>query len=177
MQKQAITETLKANYTAFIEYIKGLDESEFNYSIAEKWTPGQQLLHLYLSVKPLKTGFGLSRFVVRLMFGKAKQPSRTYGELVAHYQKKLADGGKSSAPFSPKAVDFSKKDEICKKIEATIEDIIKKVSNFDEADLDKLRLPHPLLGKITMREMLFFTMYHVNHHKKACIEMLKNNGK
>jgi hypothetical protein len=173
MIKQAIIETLSANYAALIEYIEGLDEAEFNYTIAEKWTPGQQLLHLYLSVKPLKNGFGLPRFVVRLMFGKATQPSRTYPDLVMHYQKKLADGGKSSAPFSPKAVDFGKKTEICHKIEETIADISKKIATFDETDLDRLRLPHPLLGKITMREMLYFTMYHVNHHKSACIEMLK----
>jgi hypothetical protein len=25
-------------------------------------------------------------------------------------------------------------------------------------------LPHPLLGKLTVREMLFFTLYHQRHH-------------
>lgn len=25
--------------------------------------------------------------------------------------------------------------------------------------------PHPLLGKLTLREMMFFTIYHVQHHE------------
>ena len=35
----------------------------------------------------------------------------------------------------------------------------------DTADLDAVLLPHPLLGKLTVREMLFFTVYHVQHHR------------
>jgi hypothetical protein len=26
-------------------------------------------------------------------------------------------------------------------------------------------LPHPLLGKLTIREMLYFTVYHGEHHR------------
>ena len=32
--------------------------------------------------------------------------------------------------------------------------------------LDHYLLPHPLLGKITLREMLFFSAYHIQHHTK-----------
>jgi hypothetical protein len=35
---------------------------------------------------------------------------------------------------------------------------------WSEDDLDNHRLPHPLLGKLTVREMLFFTLYHIQHH-------------
>jgi hypothetical protein len=30
--------------------------------------------------------------------------------------------------------------------------------------LDRLRLPHPGLGLLTVREMLLFTLYHNTHH-------------
>ena len=46
-----------------------------------------------------------------------------------------------------------------------------RLGNWSEKDLDKYKLPHPLLGKLTVREMLFFTIYHNEHHLKA---MLKN---
>ena len=36
-------------------------------------------------------------------------------------------------------------------------------------DLDKYVLPHPLLGKVTLREMLYFTIHHNEHH----LELLK----
>jgi hypothetical protein len=37
-----------------------------------------------------------------------------------------------------------------------------------------LILPHPLLGKITIREMLYFTAYHVQHHENIIKRDLKN---
>jgi hypothetical protein len=41
-----------------------------------------------------------------------------------------------------------------------------KISRYPEKKLDSLILPHPLLGKLTLREMLYFTNYHVIHHHK-----------
>jgi hypothetical protein len=33
-----------------------------------------------------------------------------------------------------------------------------------EAKLDNFIAPHPLLGKITLRELCYFTIYHTQHH-------------
>ena len=41
-----------------------------------------------------------------------------------------------------------------------------------QADLDRYRLPHPLLGKLTVREMLFFTVYHNYHHVRSVADRL-----
>jgi uncharacterized damage-inducible protein DinB len=38
--------------------------------------------------------------------------------------------------------------------------------------LDRLRLPHPALGKLTVREMLFFTIYHNIHHVENVVRRL-----
>jgi hypothetical protein len=35
---------------------------------------------------------------------------------------------------------------------------------WSEAELDRYTLPHPLLGDLTMREMLCFTLYHNQRH-------------
>jgi hypothetical protein len=40
----------------------------------------------------------------------------------------------------------------------------KRLKKYSEASLDELILPHPLLGKLTLREMLYFTIYHAGHH-------------
>lgn len=39
------------------------------------------------------------------------------------------------------------------------------LDSFTEKELDQYVLPHPLLGKLTLREMMFFTIYHVQHHE------------
>ena len=36
---------------------------------------------------------------------------------------------------------------------------------FSEDEIDTYILPHPLLGKLTIREMIYFTIYHVEHHQ------------
>ena len=45
--------------------------------------------------------------------------------------------------------------------------MIKRIESWSrEKQLDHFLLPHPLLGKITLREMLFFSAYHIQHHTK-----------
>ena len=52
----------------------------------------------------------------------------------------------------------------------TLRDLIKRLSarvdRWSDEDLDNTLLPHPLLGKLTVREMLFFTIHHVQHHQR-----------
>ncbi len=38
------------------------------------------------------------------------------------------------------------------------------IERWSDAQLDRRCLPHPLLGKLSVREMLFFTLYHNLHH-------------
>ena len=38
------------------------------------------------------------------------------------------------------------------------------ITRWGERALDRFRLPHPALGQLTVREMLFFTLYHNLHH-------------
>ena len=47
--------------------------------------------------------------------------------------------------------------------------------NILEKDLDFYVLPHPLIGKLTLREMLFFCIYHVQHHHKITQEIIRNS--
>jgi hypothetical protein len=43
----------------------------------------------------------------------------------------------------------------------------KALEPWNEKDLDTIRMLHPLLGKITAREMIYFTVYHSEHHVAA----------
>jgi hypothetical protein len=40
-----------------------------------------------------------------------------------------------------------------------------------EERLDQYLAPHPLLGKITLRELTFFTIYHSHHHLDSIRKM------
>ena len=48
--------------------------------------------------------------------------------------------------------------------------------NWKDTQLDQYIVPHPLLGKITLREMGYFTIYHVQHHDAIIRERLEEFG-
>jgi hypothetical protein len=113
----------------------------------------------------------LPKFIISLFFGKTNRPSKTYDELVNKYLGKLANGGKASGRFVPDKGSIKKKEKISKSLSASINRLVSNIERFSEEDLDTLILPHPLLGKLTVREMMYFTIFHVEHH----FESVKKN--
>jgi len=53
-------------------------------------------------------------------------------------------------------------------------DLLAALRNWQDENLDEYLLPHPLLGKLTIREMLFFTLYHDQHHVNNVRQLLGN---
>lgn len=174
MNKQQIAEKLLENHKIFVEFISNLSEEDFLFAQDGKWSAGQQLDHLIRGVSPVKLAFTLPKLVPKLMFGKANRNSKTYDELVAKYQAKLASGGRASGRFIPAKINFSQRESLQKKLLNLAEDLSQKVENFSEEQLDTYILPHPLIGKLTFREMLYFTIYHCEHHHKNAIKNLEN---
>jgi DinB superfamily len=166
MNKQQLYNLLLANHTAFINIIAAMDEATFNKQVADKWTPAQQAKHIHQSVAPLNNALRLPFFAIGMMFGKANRASKTYEELVAKYKSKLAAGGRATGRFVPKEIDFTEKEKLIKQLQKDIELLCKLTLAANETALDKYILPHPLLGKLTLREMFYFTAYHVQHHQQ-----------
>ena len=169
MTKQEIIHKLIANHRAFAEFIIGLSEQEFIISNDGKWTAGQQVDHLCRGVKPLLQGFMLPKVVIGTMFGKADRSSIDYDALVAKYRELLANGGKASGKFIPETINPHQKETLCNELLKMVESLSEKIDKFSEKDLDKYLLPHPLIGKLTVREMLYFTIYHAEHHHQATL--------
>jgi len=162
--KPGIISALNEKVDAFNNYIAPLSKEQFEVSPNDKWSAGQNLDHLIRAIKPLQLAYGLPKIALRIMFGKTNRPSKTYDELVAKYKTKLASGGRASGPFIPPFISFEKKDELIKKYAGQKQKLISKIEKQNEKDLDAYILPHPLLGKVTLREMLYFTIHHNEHH-------------
>lgn len=176
MNKNEIQSLLKENHIRFTRYITALSDSDFLYSNNGKWTAGQQLEHMVKSVRPVALAFRLPAFLLKVIFGKANRPSKDYKALVEKYKQKLAAGGKASAPFIPKPVAVADKEKLSRRLNSLIETLVKQVDSYAEEKLDQLILPHPLLGKLTFREMLYFTIYHVEHHEKHTQQNLEKRS-
>ena len=172
MNKGEILHELYFSHARFITQITVLPDSDYLRSVNGKWTPGQQLDHIIKSVSPVNLAFGLPGFLMRLVFGKANRKSKTYEEIVEKYHTKLATGYKASAPFIPKSIGLQNRERLPKKLRMLIYSLMSRTDSFSEKQLDTYILPHPLLGKITLREMLYFTMYHAEHHQKQVLQNL-----
>lgn len=170
--KPQIIAALNEKVDAFNEYIASLNKERFEVSPNEKWSAGQNPDHLIRAIKPLQVAYSLPKFALAILFGKANRPSRTYNELVIKYKSKLAAGGKASKQFIPPAVSYENKDALIEKYDKHKQKLVTKIEKQSEADLDKYILPHPLLGKLTLREMLYFTIHHNMHH----LELLKSRS-
>ncbi|MDE3253937.1 MAG: DinB family protein, partial [Bacteroidota bacterium] len=103
--------------------------------------------------------------LLQWLFGVANRPSRSYEALVEKYHRKLGEGGKASGRFIPKENKTFPKKRLLRKLERLVDRLCKRTEKIDEQSLDTFLLPHPLLGKLTLREMLYFTAYHAEHHR------------
>jgi len=164
MNKTEIISHLQTNHQQFADYIISLSTDEFLYQPKGKWTPAQQADHIVKSVSPVVMALGLPRIAPRLLFGKSNRPSKSYEGLIDKYKEKLAKGGAASGRFIPKEVGLQEHKILPKAIMHYTNMLCNKIENIPEQDLDIYLLPHPLLGKLTFREMLYFTVYHVQHH-------------
>jgi hypothetical protein len=161
-----INHQLKNNHQDFIQFVQSLSNTQIMTAPQGKWTPGQQYEHIYLSLKPLVQGLRLPKWMLTLLFGKANRKSKSYDELVEKYTKKLAQGAVATARFTPKNVTTQDIPALTVKIENSIDRLIELLTKkFTEEELDAYVAPHPLLGKITLRKMMYFTIYHVEHHQ------------
>ena len=173
MIREELKIKLIENHKSFIATINSLSDADFMFSANEKWTAGQQADHLLRAVEPINKIFKMPKITMSIMFGKANRPSKSFEELVEKYKLKLSEGGKASGQFVPPAIALNEKEKLLQQLLTAAEKLCKHLDDFSEAQLDKYILPHPLLGKLTLREMMYFTIYHVEHHQKIT---LKNPG-
>jgi len=162
--KQSIATALDEAVAEVNQYVQSLDESSFGRAPEGKWNAGQQLDHLLRSIQPLNLAYRLPDFALKIMFGKANRPSKTYQGLVEKYESKLALGGRASGRFIPKTIPYSNRPLLIRRYEKEKNKLVKCIQQYDEDALDQYILPHPLLVKLTLREMLFFTIHHNFHH-------------
>jgi hypothetical protein len=169
MNKEEIGERLRSTHESFIDSISSLSEAEYGFAKAGKWNAGQTLDHLHRAVSTLSRALLLPSFVFRLLFGKANRPSRDYNALVARYRQKLEEGGKAHGRYLPEKISFAGHEQKAAALRHSVNGICKKIKQYPEEKLDHYILPHPLLGKITLREMMYFTIYHAAHHRDIVI--------
>jgi DinB family protein len=164
-QIRAAAEALHAEIVPFLDSIP---TPVFFAPQGASWSPAWHVRHLAKANFPVARALRLPKLVPRLLFGGASGLSRSFEKLREDYRARLAAGGQagryapSDRPLPPDLEAW--RQEIVAAYGRSMSDWISASQRWSEKDLDRVRLPHPLLGKLTVREMLFFTLYHSAHH-------------
>lgn len=161
--------------TAFEEVktqIEDIGNSNFNATIENKWSIAENFEHLIISAKPVASALKLPKLTFKA-FGTPNRPSEDFKGLVQKYQNKLNAGGKASGKYIPKENTQFTKNTMLENWVNISQKFGNRIIKWSEKDLDSYLMPHPLIGKITVREMLFFTIYHTYHHLDLIKKLIK----
>lgn len=165
--QEQIRDAFAQQQTESVAYWSAFDTATFFRPIGSSWSPAETVRHLIKATRPVAKALATNKLVLFFMFGKPRRPSMTYDQLRAHYVQALDDGGQAGrfAP-SPRSEDDPEawRRTILQDYTRANTDLHTAVARWPEKKLDRYQLPHPLLGKLTVREMLFFTLYHHRHH-------------
>ncbi len=164
MDKTTLIKSLDDNTAQFIELVKGLNKDEFEVNLTNKWSAGQDLTHLIKVLQIVNIGFRLPKPILRLVFGINKKESRSFEDLRQLYKNALESGAKAPTIYIPKPVSHNEKDRLIQKYASLNKSFIDKLNNHTSFELDSYRLPHPILGKISLGELASFTSFHTSHH-------------
>jgi hypothetical protein len=101
-----------------------------------------------------------------MTFGKQSGSSRSIETLIHKYQHAIFQGAGSPVLYVPK-IPFLNKSALTQLFNSSLQLVEQAIGTWTEDELDTYLLPHPILGKITARELFGFTAYHL-YHQGTC---------
>jgi hypothetical protein len=149
----------------------GLSSEVFHHGTAENWSAANYLGHLVLSVKPVAKAFKIPAERLASMFGETTHAPRSYDEVIQSYQTRIDEGIRAedydnvnpSLYRYPEGVT-DRHAYLAQTWRETNDALSAAIEALSEAELDRLQMPHPALGPLSLREMLLFTLYHNRLH-------------
>jgi len=176
---QNLNDMIGSAFAETLAWYEAQPEENFNKHMMEgKWTMAGHLYHLIKSTKGVSKGLSMPRLALRTAFGKCNRTERTFDEQYQKYIQSLNDfEEKNGTPATP-ASDFVpaegrefEKASLLKRFKEEGENYQKALSSWKEDNLNVYVLPHPIMGKLTLREFTYFTSFHATHH----LNILKAN--
>jgi uncharacterized damage-inducible protein DinB len=167
--KTQLIHMLEVSNQRVIDWFTAISPDDFFIRYGEVWSPSDNVDHLIKAHEPVAQALRLPKIALRAMFGKPDRSSMSYEKLCQAYREEIANGAQASGRYLP---DQGNLDSHSERKKAELLDHFAKVSSglvassetWNDSELDDYLLPHPILGKLTIREILFFTVYHNLRH-------------
>ncbi|MBG7613322.1 DinB family protein [Polaribacter sp. BAL334] len=166
MDKLAIADLIEEKYQVLFDWLNQQPAENWETGPEGKWTTSQHILHLVNSLQLLNNALSYPRFFLKYKFGLSNRPSRSYEEVVKKYQDKLVENLDKSIEFNKdlKSPLLKDKPRLMTRLQIQHKKLQYKTRKISDVNLDTLVIPHPLMGKMTVRELIMWAAYHTEHH-------------
>ena len=167
--KEQLIQDLKTSFQKTIDWINQQPEDQFNKEIVQgKWTIAGHLYHLIKSTKAVSKGMSMPKLGLRSMFGKSNRPERTCEEMKTKYETTIIENNIKTTPsYEVEPGRTFERTKLVARFEGELNDFIKALEKWKEKDMNVYVMPHPVIGKCTIREFVYFTIIHTYHHLKS----------
>ncbi|GAB2560128.1 DinB family protein [Spirosoma aerophilum] len=163
-QEISILDQLRRDCREFTEWSDTRSNEQFMTQVNGKWSVAEVMQHLFLSARPVARLLAGPHDVLK-QWGRSETRPRGYDEVASAYKRVLGTGVKAPASMSPRPEDIQiGRSEMAKRFENVYDDLINAGASWSSEELDTYCIPHPVLGKLSVREMLYFTSIHTQHH-------------
>lgn len=166
MNLEEIIRSFQSAQDEVISFYKSIPTETFFEKPKSGWSPAENIRHLTSSVLPVAI-FLKKEFITLLNFFGKPEHKRTFKEIVNTYLHKIGSGA-GSGVFTPFSLSFIRTPEWqeleCNTLSELLNQLGQNISNWTELEIDSTAIIHPILGLISVREMLYFTYYHLYHH-------------
>lgn len=172
MHKDEIADLLEEKYHTLLDWLEVQDDEKWIQNPKGEWTTGQQALHLLQSIIPLNNALSMPKFLLRYRFGKTNQEVNDYGVIVERYLTRLkeAEGKTFKGSRKLKIPKIEDKTYILTRLQVESKKLQYKARKITDENLDTLLLPHPLMGKMPIRQILMCNAYFVDHRTNTLKE-------
>jgi len=167
--KTQLIDMLTISNQRVIDWFTAISAEDFFIRYGEAWSASDNVDHLIKSHQPLAKALKLPKITIRAMFGKPQRPSLAYEELCQAYLEEIARGAQASGRYlpdqeNPSSASETRKRQLIDQFSKVSAQLVSVMEKWEDNELDEYLLPHPILDKLTIREMLFFTIYHNLRH-------------
>lgn len=172
MQKEDIVNLLEDKHKDLFNWINNNPKEKWLEGPEEKWTTGQHVAHLLDVMKRVNHALSFPKFMLKYKFGKSNREVRDYDTIVNKYLTKLSQNQDKAKKFNAyiNVPTLKERNKMLTTLQIQQKKLQHKTKKWKDKDLDNYILPHPLMGKMPVREIIMFMGYHTEHHLKILKE-------
>ncbi len=175
--KPELINALNTQKLEFQNFLSSIPSERFFERSSENWSIAHHLKHITSVINRIATGL-LNPGV--LPKREPATPSRDFATMHQTYLNTLQNTPSETLRQFGNRVTLEEhtdldayKNQMIASFTDAITNFNTALEAFNEEHLEALGMPHPLLGLISSREMVFFTVFHNAHHRKGIHKLLE----